>query len=79
MAAGGGNDAGIAQETHGATNDHRIGAHAHGKLVRGQGLAALGHVQERVQDGGKAAVFFHVTSIITNRSVMQGGCDGQRA
>ena len=29
-------------------------------------------VQERVQDGGKAAVFFHVTSIITNRDAMQG-------
>ncbi len=55
-------DARIPQVPHGAPDDDRMGAQALREGVGCHGALVLGHVQQRMQDGGQAAVAFHATN-----------------
>lgn len=66
-----GHDPCFAQKPHRAPNDNRVGAKALTDGVGGHGAIMLCHVQKRVQNGGKAAVSFHVTIDVTNMVACQ--------
>jgi hypothetical protein len=65
MALCGADEAGFAQPGHGAADDDGVGAHHLRQLGRGQRAAVIGHVQERMENGGEAIVLFHATLNVT--------------
>src|SRR5688500_6680665 len=67
MPARGGDDARFAQARYPAPDDDRIGVDEGRELFGGQRPPArFRHVDEHVQGGGKSAVSFHVTKLVTN-------------
>ncbi|GAB3464377.1 hypothetical protein GCM10027321_28170 [Massilia terrae] len=65
MAAHGADDAGVAQQAHGAADYHRVGAEAERKLVGRHQTIMLRHVEERVENRREPAIAFHVTYDVT--------------